>query len=209
MGLLTANLDSPMHSCWTNTKHCNAKTNRPCQVCKVHLRDLGNPNVKLSKHRRTVDGLARDLKEVANTSGVGRTALSRERGVVPGKFPNPLDVISFDRVENIGIDTLHQVRLRNNSTPYVVHLTPSGASEWMLCCLYQFVLCAQRSVAVFFYVLVFCVSKGPLLLWYCCGLEYAVPAQLLDRCFRVLVTKVSVDVVYSSLVRLSSTILLP
>lgn len=109
MGLLTANLDSPMHSAWTNTKHSNARTERPCQACKVSKSDLGNPDYDIRRNARTADGIRRDLEYVA--AGVGqaeRTERSRKRGVVAGRYPNPLDLVVFDPVQQTGMEILHQ-----------------------------------------------------------------------------------------------------
>lgn len=139
MGLLTVNLDSPMHSRWTNTKHCNAKTKRPCQVCNVPLDDLGDPNVDLARHRRTADGLQQDLIDVANLpEGPERVDLGKDRGVVPGNFPNPLDLVAFDRVEHIGIDMLHQVSLRISASYFHCFNAPDRGfiycSHLYVCC---------------------------------------------------------------------------
>ncbi|CAN0122140.1 unnamed protein product, partial [Ectocarpus sp. 12 AP-2014] len=67
LGLLTANLDSPTHSLWTNKKHHNTKTERACQACVVPRRHLGNPQYDIVKNARTADGLREDLDRVAAT----------------------------------------------------------------------------------------------------------------------------------------------
>ncbi|CAM9958343.1 unnamed protein product, partial [Ectocarpus sp. 4 AP-2014] len=107
-GLLTANLDSPMHSAWTNQKHHNARTERACQVCKVPRKDLGNPRYNIVANARSTDGLKRDLRRVASAkSRSERSRLSKCLGVVLPRFPNPLDLVTFDKVEQCGMDTLH------------------------------------------------------------------------------------------------------
>ncbi|CAM9285430.1 unnamed protein product [Ectocarpus sp. 13 AM-2016] len=114
LGLLTANLDSPMHSLWTNQKHHNAKTERACQACVVPRRDLGNPKYDIVKNARTADGLREDLDRVAATEKKqDRDKLSRALGVVVPRYPNPLDEVAFDRVEGCGMDILHQSALNS------------------------------------------------------------------------------------------------
>ena len=111
MGLLTANLDSPKHSCLTNTKYVNAKTESACQACLVHRKDLGNPHFDVIKNCRTADRLKDDLAAVASAgTAAERTELSKVRGVVVGTYDNPLDELPpVDRQECIGQDALHQV----------------------------------------------------------------------------------------------------
>lgn len=110
MGLLTANLDSPMHSLWTNQKHHNANTEKACQACKVPRKDLGNPSYDIVKNARSADGLREDLALVAGIEKKQeRQKMSRALGVVVPRYPNPLDEVTFDRVEGCGMDILHQV----------------------------------------------------------------------------------------------------
>lgn len=110
MGLLTANLDSPMHSSWLNTKYSNASTERPCQACKVKKSDLGDPNYNVKRNARTADGILRDLAYVsAGNSKPERTARSKRKGVVVGAFPNPLAMVVYDPVQQTGMDIIHQV----------------------------------------------------------------------------------------------------
>ncbi|CAB1115091.1 unnamed protein product [Ectocarpus sp. CCAP 1310/34] len=103
LGLLTANLDSPMHSLWANQKHHNAKTT--CQACVVPRRDLGNPKYDIVKNARTADGLKEDLDRVAATEKKqDRVKLSRALGVVVPRYPNPLHEVAIDRVDGCGMD---------------------------------------------------------------------------------------------------------
>lgn len=111
MGLLTASLDSPMHSAWTNTKLCNGKTQLSCQACMVPRESLGDPLYDFSKNRRTADGLQEDLAAVASAAtSAEATALSMTKGVVVGAHTNPIAAeLNFDLIEGIGMDALHQV----------------------------------------------------------------------------------------------------
>ncbi|CAN0288915.1 unnamed protein product [Ectocarpus sp. 6 AP-2014] len=105
-GLLTANLDSPMHSVWTNQKHHNAKTERACQACTVPRKDLGNPRYDIVKNARSADGLREDLALVASIEKKQeQLKMSRALGVVVPRYPNPLDEVTFDRVEGCGMDS--------------------------------------------------------------------------------------------------------
>lgn len=107
---MTANLDSPMHSAWTNQKYHNAKTKRACQACRVTRKDLGNPAFDIVKNAQSADGLRRDLDRVACTeSSKDKLELSQKLGVVVPVYPNPLDEVTFDRVDGCGMDILHQV----------------------------------------------------------------------------------------------------
>ncbi|CAN0353500.1 unnamed protein product [Scytosiphon promiscuus] len=54
MGLLSASLDSPMHSAWTNRKCHNKKTFRCCQACRVTRRNLGNHKYDVVKNAYSV-----------------------------------------------------------------------------------------------------------------------------------------------------------
>lgn len=110
-GLLTVNLDSPMHSSWTNQKYHNAKTERACQACRVTKKDLGNPRYNIVTNARSADGLKRDLDRVAKAEKQSeRTRLSKSLGVVLPQFPNPVDLVTFDKVEQCGMEVLHQVK---------------------------------------------------------------------------------------------------
>ncbi|CAM9353790.1 unnamed protein product [Hapterophycus canaliculatus] len=112
MGLLSASLDCPMHSAWTNQKHHNGKTTRCCQACTVTRRNLGNHKYDVVKNASSADSLKRDLARVSATeNNADRTALSQSLGVVQPKYTNPLDEVHFDRVEGCGMDILHQSAL--------------------------------------------------------------------------------------------------
>lgn len=109
MGLLTANLDSPMHSAWSSTKHSNAKTERPCQACKVRKSDLGEPSYNIKQNARSADGIRRDVEYVKAGANASECASrSRRKGVVSAAHSNPLDLVVFDPVQQIGMDILHQ-----------------------------------------------------------------------------------------------------
>ncbi|CAN0079878.1 unnamed protein product [Laminaria digitata] len=109
MGLLTAHLDSPMHSAWSNTKCSNWQTKKPCPSCKVTLNQLGNANFDVVKNKRTADGLASDIAFVeAGATLPERTSRSRDRGVVLPESENPVRKVTFDMVRQFGIDILHQ-----------------------------------------------------------------------------------------------------
>lgn len=109
MGLLTANLDSPMHSAWSNTKCSNWKTNKPCPSCEVTRRQLGDHKFDVVKNKRTADGVARDIAYVEEGgTNAECTKRSRDRGVVVPELANPVRELTFDLVRQFGIDILHQ-----------------------------------------------------------------------------------------------------
>lgn len=126
MVLLTANLDSPIHSAWTYTKHSNARTERPCQACNIKRDDLGNPNYDTQKNARTTDGIRRDLEYVkATATSAEATDRSRKKGVVVGSYPNPLSMVVYDSVRQTGMDILHQVYLNHSTAVRAVFPPPS------------------------------------------------------------------------------------
>ena len=109
MGLLTANLDSPLQSAWTNTKQQNARTELGCQACRVKRADLGNPNFDVKKAARSADGLRKDLAFVsAGATPLERTKRSKRKGVVLGRYFSPLGWLVYDPISQTGFDILHQ-----------------------------------------------------------------------------------------------------
>lgn len=109
-GLLTANLDSPMHSSWTNQKRHNGKTQRACQACRVTRKGLGHSRYDIVTNARSADDVKRDLSRVARAKKKSdRTRLSKSLGVVLPRYPNPVDLVTFDKVDQCGMDILHQV----------------------------------------------------------------------------------------------------
>lgn len=57
MGLLSAHLDSPMHSAWSNTTNSNWQAKKPWPPFKVAVGELGNEKFDIVKNKRTADGL--------------------------------------------------------------------------------------------------------------------------------------------------------
>ncbi|CAM9467122.1 unnamed protein product [Ectocarpus sp. 4 AP-2014] len=132
ISLLTANLDSPMHSLWTNQEHHNPKTERACQACTVPMKDLGNPRYDIVKNARSTDGLREDPALVASIEKrQERLKMSRALGVVVPRCPNPLDEVTFDRVVGCGMDALHQSALNAGKKimTFVLDALDSSGSE--------------------------------------------------------------------------------
>lgn len=116
MGLLSAHLDSPMHSAWSNTKRSNWQTKKPCPSCKVTVGELGNENFDIVKNRRTADGLASVIAFVkSGETRAERVRRSRDRGVVTPDLKNPVHKVMFDIVPQIGIYILHQDAIVSHS----------------------------------------------------------------------------------------------
>lgn len=107
-GLHAAILDGPEHSDWSNVKHSNASTRKPCQRCNVSREDLGNSRYDFDAHLRSAEGVDADIDwaEKAPTAAEC-TERQRERGVVIPDLPNPLKKITMDRVLQIPFDILH------------------------------------------------------------------------------------------------------
>lgn len=109
MGLLTANLDSPMHSKWSGTKCSNAKTHKFCSMCTCTRKDIANDKFPVQKKGRTDDQLKADLAYVlAGDTADERKRRSRSRGVTVPALPSPLGGLVFSRIRGIGVDILHQ-----------------------------------------------------------------------------------------------------
>lgn len=109
MGLLTANLDSPMHSKWSGTKCSGGKTHKPCSTCNCTRRDLANEDYPVKQRRRTDDQLEDDLAYVLGGSTRSeKKRRSQKRGVTIPAVPNPLRELVFSRVRGIGVDIMHQ-----------------------------------------------------------------------------------------------------
>ncbi|CAN0448588.1 unnamed protein product, partial [Pylaiella littoralis] len=109
MGLLTAMLDTPYHSAWSNTKGSNSKTKKPCSTCEVTQEELSDHQYNIGANLRTQDGIDDSLLYVkAGDTAADQARRSRERGVVVPDVDNPLKKLVFDRVRGIGVDILHQ-----------------------------------------------------------------------------------------------------
>ena len=82
MGLLTANLDSPMRSAWSNTKCPKWNTYKPCPCCDFTQPQLGDPTLDVLKNKRTADGVVSDLAYAAEgLTDAERAKRSRDRRV--------------------------------------------------------------------------------------------------------------------------------
>lgn len=109
MGLLTAMLDTPYHTLWSNTKSSNSKTNKPCSTCEITQEELGNHRYDFEDNMRTQDGIDEALAYVkAGPTAAEQARRSTEKGVVVPDAENPLKKLIFDRVRMLGVDIFHQ-----------------------------------------------------------------------------------------------------
>lgn len=122
MGLLTANLDSPMHSKWSSTKNSNAKTYKVCSTCTCTRKDVANDKFPVKNKGRTEDQLKADVAYVAaGPTKKERARRSRSRGVNVPVVPSPLDGVVFDRIRGIGVDVLHQDAIVSHQCFLLLH----------------------------------------------------------------------------------------
>ena len=120
MGLLTAMVDSPVHSAMTNTKGSNASTKHPCAACNISHEELKDWQCDFQRKRRTAEGIDADIAYAeAGSTAHERGQRAMHRGVTPPNLPNPLKRLTFDRVRQIGVDVLHQDAIVSDGWPTI------------------------------------------------------------------------------------------
>ena len=118
MGLLTAMVDSPVHSAMTNTKGSNAFTKHPCAACNISHEELKDWQCDFQRMRRTGEGIDADIAYAeAGSTARERGHRAMHRGVTPPDLANPLKRLTFDRVRQIGVDVLHQDAIVSDGWP--------------------------------------------------------------------------------------------